>query len=85
MEEKNKSGMGVASLVLGIISIITAMFYYITLPTGILAIVFGAKSIKRFGSKLRKSRSSNRNSRIIYICIYIHKHNINTYCRNNVK
>ena len=55
MEEKNKSGMPVASLVLGIISIVTTLFWYITLPTGILAIVFGAKSIKRFGSKLGKA------------------------------
>lgn len=55
MEDKRKSGMPVASLVLGIISIVTALFWYITLPTGILAIVFGAKSIKRLGSKLGKA------------------------------
>ena len=55
MEEKSKSGMPVASLVLGIISIVTAIFWYITLPTGILAIVFGAKSAKRTGSKLGKA------------------------------
>ena len=51
----NKSSMGVASLVLGIISIVTALFWYITLPTGILAIVFGAKSVKKVGSKLGKA------------------------------
>lgn len=55
MEEQNKSVMRVASLVLGIISIVTAAFWYITLPTGILAIVFGAKTIKKFGSKLGKA------------------------------
>ena len=57
MEEnnKNKSSLPVASLVLGIISIVTALFWYITLPTGIIAIVFGVKSIKRFGSKLGKA------------------------------
>ncbi len=55
MEDKNKSGMPVASLVLGIISIVTNLFWYITLPTGILAIVFGAKSAKRMGSKLGKA------------------------------
>ena len=57
MEEnlKNKSGMPVASLVLGIISILTALFWYITLPAGILAIVFGAKSAKKMGSKLGKT------------------------------
>lgn len=57
MEEnkKMKSGMPAASLTLGIISIVTALFWYITLPTGILAIVFGAKSAKKLGSKLGKA------------------------------
>ena len=53
--DKNKSSMGVAALVLGIISILTPLFWYITLPTGILAIVFGAKSAKKIGSKLGKA------------------------------
>ena len=57
MEEnmKNKTGMPVASLVLGIISIVTALFWYMNLPTGILAIVLGAKSAKRTGSKIGKA------------------------------
>lgn len=57
MEEncKNKSVMHVASLVLGIISIISALFWYITIPTSILAIVFGVKSAKKTGSKLGKA------------------------------
>lgn len=55
MEEKKKSGMGTAAMVLGIISIITALFWYVTLPTGILGIVFGAKSVKKTGSKLGKA------------------------------
>ena len=57
MEEnnKNKSGMPVASLTLGIISIVTALFWYITVPTGILAIVFGPKSARRTGSKIGKA------------------------------
>ncbi len=55
MEEENKSVMRVASLVLGIISIVTAAFWYITLPTGVLAIIFGAKTIKKYGSKLGKA------------------------------
>ena len=54
-ENKNKSGMAISSLVLGIISIVINLFWYITLPTGILAIVFGVKSIKRTGSKLGKA------------------------------
>lgn len=51
----NKSPMGVASLVLGIISIVTALFWYICLPSGILAVVFGAKSARKVGSKLGKA------------------------------
>ena len=47
--------MGVAALVLGIISIVSALFWYISMPTGILAIIFGAKSAKKIGSKLGKS------------------------------
>lgn len=57
MEENKKtnSGMHIASLTLGIISIVTSLFWYITLPTGILAIIFGVKSAKRTGSKLGKA------------------------------
>mgnify|MGYP001089765331 CR=1 FL=1 len=49
--DKNKSGMPVASLTLGIVSIVLSTFWYISL----LAIVFGAKSIKKMGSKLGKA------------------------------
>ena len=57
MEEndKRKSVMPVASLTLGIVSIVTALFWYITLPTGVLAIIFGAISAKKLGSKLGKA------------------------------
>lgn len=55
MEEKNKHAMHIAALVLGIISIVTALFWYITLPTGILAIIFGIKSAKAYGSKIGKA------------------------------
>ena len=55
MEEKKKSGMPVAALVLGIISIVTHWFWYMVLPTGILAIVFGAKAAKKLGSKMGKT------------------------------
>ena len=55
IEIKNKSAMAVASLPLGIISIILNLFWYISLPTGILAIIFGTKTIKRFGSKIGKA------------------------------
>lgn len=57
MEEeiKNKIALGISSLVLGIISIVTAIFYYISLPTGILAIVFGAINSTTTGSKIAKA------------------------------
>ena len=54
-ENRKKSAAAVSSLVLGIISIVFALFYYISLPTGILAIIFGARSAKRTGSKIGKS------------------------------
>lgn len=52
---KNNSAMPTASLILGIISIIFVLFWYITLPAGILSIIFGKKSINRLGSKLGKA------------------------------
>lgn len=57
MEKGNelKVSSGVASLVLGIISTLTVMFWYVTIPTSILAIVLGVKSIKRAGSKTGKA------------------------------
>lgn len=57
MEEnkEKKSGMGVAALTLGIISILTPLFWYMVIPTSILAIIFGAKSAKKNGSKIGKA------------------------------
>ena len=57
MEKNNekKYVMHVVSLVLGIMSILSALFWYITLPSGILAIVFGAKSARKTGSKIEKA------------------------------
>jgi len=55
VKEKNKSGMCIAALTLGIVSIVLNWFWYISLPAGILAIVFGAKTTKKLGSKLGKA------------------------------
>lgn len=55
VKDKNKSAMAIASLPLGIISIITNLFWYLSLPTGILAIIFGAKTTRNLGSKLGKA------------------------------
>ena len=52
---KKNSAMAIASLPLGIISIVLSLFWYITLPTGVLAIIFGSKTTRRLGSKLGKS------------------------------
>ena len=52
---KEKTGLHVASLVLGILSIVFAAFWYISLPAGVMAIVFGVKSIKKIGSKMGKA------------------------------
>ena len=37
----------IVSLVLGIISIVTVLFWYISIPTGITAIILGIKSYKK--------------------------------------
>lgn len=55
MEGNNKKALGISSLVLGIISLISGLFYYISLPTGILAIIFGTISTRKTGSKMAKS------------------------------
>ena len=53
--QENTSVMHIASLVLGIISIVSAVFWYLSIPTGILAIVLGIKSAKKTGSKIAKA------------------------------
>lgn len=57
MEENNqkKSVMHIAALTLGIISIVFAIFWYISLPAGITAIIFGVKSARKTGSKIAKA------------------------------
>ncbi len=54
MKSKNENRIvsHVASLVLGIISIVTILFWYLSLPTGITAIVLGVKSYKKAGKGL---------------------------------
>lgn len=55
INDKKYSSMNVASLVLGIISIVLCLFWYMTIPAGILAIIFGAKTSRKLGSKLGKA------------------------------
>ena len=52
--KENKAGR-IASLVLGIISIVLSFFYYISIPSGILAIVLGYNGIKKYDSGLAKA------------------------------
>ena len=52
MKNNNRILSHIVSLVLGIISIVTTLFWYISLPAGITAIVLGAKSYKNEGKKL---------------------------------
>ena len=49
---ENRTVSHIIALVLGIISTLTTFFWYISLPTGITAIVLGAKTYKKQGSKL---------------------------------
>ena len=51
-EEDNRIVSHVASLVLGIISIVTILFWYMSIPTGIVSIVLGVNSYKRYDKKL---------------------------------
>jgi len=51
-KENNRIVSHIVSLVLGIISILTTFFWYISLPSGIIAIVLGASSYKKEGKKL---------------------------------
>jgi len=50
--EKNYKVLPVASFVLGIISVLSFLFYYISIPTSVLAIVLGVKARRASGSKL---------------------------------
>ena len=51
-KEENRIISHIVALVLGIISTLTTFFWYISLPTGITAIVLGAKTYKQKGSKM---------------------------------
>ncbi len=52
---KKKSPYGVVSLTLGIISIVMNIFWFIAIPTSILAIIFGNKGHKIYGSNTSKA------------------------------
>ena len=53
--DKKKCPYNVTSFVLGILSVLGCLFYYISIPTGVLAIIFGVKGTKKSGSGLAKT------------------------------
>ena len=53
--DKKHSGKPVASFVLGILSIVFVLFWYVSVPCGILAVIFGNKASRKLGSKLGKT------------------------------
>lgn len=55
LQARKRSTLPIAAFVLSLISLLSVFFYYISLPAGIIAIVFSAKSIKANGSKLAKA------------------------------
>lgn len=50
-EQTESQGLAIASLVLGILAIITCLVWYIGIVLGALAIIFGAASVKKRGRK----------------------------------
>lgn len=50
-EQSENQGLAIASLVLGILAIITSVVWYISIVLGTLAIIFGAVSVKKQGRK----------------------------------
>ena len=50
-EQTESQSLAIASLVLGILAIITCLVWYIGIALGALAIIFGAVSVKKRGRK----------------------------------
>lgn len=50
-EQTESQGLAITSLVLGILAIITCLVWYIGIVLGVLAIIFGAVSVKKRGRK----------------------------------
>lgn len=81
--EKNKNAMGIAALVLGIISIVLSIFWYMSIPTGIMGIIFGIKSSKKSGSKLGKAGLITGIVGIS-LCVFIYMSMISLIILNNM-
>lgn len=51
IQQADSQGLSIASLVLGILAIVTSVVWYISIVLGVLAIIFGAVSVKKQGRK----------------------------------
>ncbi len=54
-DDRRHSSAHIVAFVCGLIAVLGNLFWYIALPTGVLAIVFGAKSSRATASKLGKA------------------------------
>ena len=54
-KENNRMASPIISLVLGIISVLSVLFWYISMPSGIISIILGVYAYKKNGSKLALS------------------------------
>lgn len=69
METENK--FATSALTLGILSIIFFVFFYISIPTGVLAIVFGSKAIRN--TKKRSGKAGFVTGIIgVALCLALH-------------
>ena len=51
-KQENRVVSHIVALVLGIVSVMSTLFWYISLPSGILSIIYGIKSYKSYNKKL---------------------------------
>lgn len=54
-DDRRHSSAHIVAFVCGLIALLANLFWYVALPTGVLAIVFGAKSSRATASKLGKA------------------------------
>ncbi len=54
-DERRHSSAHIVAFICGLLALLGHLFWYIALPTGIIAIIFGAKSAKKTASKLGKA------------------------------
>ncbi len=55
LQDPQKTPANTVSFICGLLAVLTAGVFYLSLPLGILGIVFGAQGVKKSGSKLAKA------------------------------